>query len=105
VRLGASVAGTLVLLAWGEWQNRQWSRTLVRDPDGRPEVVVALGFRNPQPSVNVVNRWRVGAALRSIDPGRDTCLVLSGGVVAAGRSEARLMAENAVDRCGYSGRP
>lgn len=92
-----------MLLAWGEWQNRRWSRALVGDPTGSSEAVVVLGFRNPQPTANLVNRWRVRAALRSIDPGRETCLVLSGGAVASGRSEARLMAEYAVERCGYGG--
>jgi uncharacterized SAM-binding protein YcdF (DUF218 family) len=96
--------GVLVLLGWGEWQNRRWSRTLVGDPPGADEVIVVLGFRNPQASANLVNRWRVEAALRSVDPGRDTCLVLSGGAVASGASEARLMAAYAVDRCGYDGR-
>lgn len=67
-------------------------------------MIVVLGFRNPQPRANVVNRWRVRAALRTVDASLDTCLVLSGGAVASGVSEARLMADYAVKRCGYSGR-
>ena len=104
MRVPGAAVGVLALLVWGEWQNRRWSRTLVAEPSGDSEAVVVLGFRNPQPTANLVNRWRVRAALRSIDPGRDTCLVLSGGAVASTRSEAQLMAEYAVDRLGYSGR-
>ena len=48
MRLRGAVVGVSVLLGWGEWQNRRWSRTLVGDPPGADEVIVVLGFRSPQ---------------------------------------------------------
>lgn len=99
----AALAGLAGLLAWSERLNGRWSRTLVGDPPGTCEAIVVLGFRNPQPTANAVNRWRVRAALRSVDPRRQTRLVLSGGPTTPGRSEARVLADHAVRDCGYRG--
>lgn len=67
--------------------------------------MVVLGFRNPGDRANAVNRWRVRAGLRSLDPGPDGSeLVLCGGPTTGGRSEAELMAEYARDSLGYPGR-
>jgi uncharacterized SAM-binding protein YcdF (DUF218 family) len=89
----ASVAlGGVALLAWGEWQSWRWSRTLVGRPTGRTEAVVVLGFRNRGARANLVNRWRVRAALRSIDQGLESRLVLSGGPVGSAVPEARILA-------------
>ncbi|MFE0651988.1 YdcF family protein [Streptomyces sp. NPDC059534] len=84
-------------LAWGEWLNRRWSRTLVGKGEGTSEAVVVLGYRNPQPTANLVNRWRVRAGIRSLAAGspRDTRLILSGGAIGGAVSEARLMADYA----------
>ncbi|MBO0841021.1 MAG: YdcF family protein [Sciscionella sp.] len=64
-----------------------------------------LGFRNKnQRRANVINRWRVRAGLRSIDPNASaTRLVFCGGSVAGMRSEADLMARYARIECGFSG--
>jgi uncharacterized SAM-binding protein YcdF (DUF218 family) len=91
-----------VVLAWSEWQHRQWSRTLVRPPTGRTEAVVVLGFRNRGARANAVNRWRVRAALRSIDPSKDSRVVFSGGAVGSSVPEARIMAAYAAE-LGYTG--
>jgi DUF218 domain-containing protein len=93
----ASVTG-VAILAWGEWINARWSRCLIGvDGSGR-EAIVVLGFRNPQDKANFINRWRVRAALRSAEPAATTsCLVFSGGAVASARSEARVMAQYAVE--------
>ena len=56
-----------VALAWGEWLNWRWSRTLVGSGEGNSEAVVVLGYRNPQPSANFINRWRVRAENSSGD--------------------------------------
>lgn len=99
-----TIAGLAGLLAWGEWQNRRWSRTLVGSPSGVSEAIVVLGFKNPQPEANFVNRMRVRSALRSIDLDADTRVIFSGGVTtSSSHSEARIMADYAVDECGYQG--
>ncbi|XUL93720.1 YdcF family protein [Streptomyces galilaeus] len=96
-RTGVAAAG-VVVLALGEWLNRRWSRTLVGDSAGDVEAVVVLGFRNPQPTANFINRWRVRAGIRSItdDGAHDTRVIFSGGTTTnCGVSEARLMADYA----------
>ncbi|MFE5308974.1 YdcF family protein [Isoptericola sp. NPDC056605] len=99
----AGVSGLAAVLAWSEWLNRRWSRTLVADAAGPTQAVVVLGFRNPGPAANVVNRWRVRAGLRSIDPAARARLVLSGGTTTSRRSEARVLADHAVGVLGYDG--
>ncbi|SEF00873.1 DUF218 domain-containing protein [Streptomyces sp. 3213] len=100
-----AVAGT-VILAWGEWLNRRWSRTLVGDNEGATEAVVVLGYRNPQATANLINRWRVRAGVRSLteDGGHDTRLIFSGGTTTIGGvSEARLMADYARSALEFTG--
>ncbi|MFI6464074.1 YdcF family protein [Streptomyces sp. NPDC050528] len=81
-------------LAWGEWLNGRWSRVLVGNSEGASEAVVVLGYRNPQATANLINRWRVRAGIRSIaaDGGRRTCVIFSGGAPGKGTAEAQLMA-------------
>ncbi|MFE0703758.1 YdcF family protein [Streptomyces sp. NPDC058872] len=95
-RTGLAVAGAAAL-AWGEWLNRRWSRTLVGHAEGPVEAVVVLGYRNPRDRANLVNRWRVRAGIRSLAAGRtrDARLVFSGGAVGGDVPEARLMAQYA----------
>lgn len=92
-------------LAWGEWLNWRWSRTLVRNGEGAAEAVVVLGFRNPQASANVINRWRVRAGIRSIatDSAHGTRVIFSGGATSGGASEARVMADYAKSVLGFDG--
>lgn len=92
----------VAVLAWAEWQQHQWSRALVAPRTGRTEALVVLGFRNRGARANVVNRWRVRAALRSVDPDRETTLVLSGGPVGSAVPEARVLAAYARER-GWAG--
>lgn len=98
-RTGVAVAGACALL-WSEWLNRRWSTTLVGHAEGPADAVVVLGFRNPQATANVVNRWRVRAGVRSAGGAR---LILSGGAVGGATSEARLMADYAKSRLAYDG--
>ncbi|ANZ42463.1 GdmH transporter [Lentzea guizhouensis] len=95
------VAG-VVVLAWGEWLNRRWSRALVERGEGGSEAVVVLGYRNPRPTANVVNRWRVRAGLRSVS-GEGTRVIFSGGAAGGGATEARLMADHAKSVLGFTG--
>ncbi|MBM7389777.1 uncharacterized SAM-binding protein YcdF (DUF218 family) [Clavibacter michiganensis] len=102
----ASVGG--VLLA-SEWIHRLASTRGLGVSPGRPdgavgrEAVVVLGFGNAGPRANRINRFRVRAALRSIDPQADaTALVLCGGSVMGDDSEARILARYARE-LGYAG--
>ena len=82
------------LLLWGELVHWRSSRRLVGVATGGSEAIVVLGYRDTGPSrANAINRWRVRAALRSIDPSAiRSVLVLCGGTVAGQVSEAELMA-------------
>ncbi|MFF5302512.1 YdcF family protein [Streptomyces sp. NPDC013161] len=95
-RTGLAMAGAAAL-AWGEWLNWRWSRVLVGNGEGASEAVVVLGYRNPQATANVINRWRVRAGIRSIaaDGGRRTRVIFSGGAPGRGTAEAQLMADYA----------
>jgi uncharacterized SAM-binding protein YcdF (DUF218 family) len=101
----AAVSSLLIaVFAWGEWESCKISRLHTREVHGKTEVILVPGYRNPGQKPNVVNRWRVKAALRSIDPGYDTTIIFSGGSPAGGVSEAELMAEYA-RKLGYKGTP
>ncbi|MFX0574850.1 YdcF family protein [Nocardia nepalensis] len=92
-RTAFAVAGATALV-WGEWLNWRWSRALVGNGGGVSEAVLVLGFRNPQATVNVINRWRVRAGLRSI-ASDDNRVIFSGGATSDGATEAQLMADYA----------
>jgi len=71
---------------------------------GVSEAVVVLGYRNPQATANIVNRWRVRAGLRSVTAhSGDTCVIFSGGSTTGGASEAQLMADYAKSVLGFDG--
>ncbi|GAA3939271.1 hypothetical protein GCM10023085_20930 [Actinomadura viridis] len=92
-------------LAWGEWLNWRWSRTLVGDSGGAAEAVVVLGYRNPQATANLINRWRVRAGIRSIaaDSTQAARVIFSGGATGSGAAEARLMADYARSVLAFDG--
>ncbi|MER6380607.1 YdcF family protein [Streptomyces sp. NPDC001250] len=92
-RTGLAMAG-VAALAWGEWLNWRWSRVLVGNSEGASEAVVVLGYRNPQATANLINRWRVRAGIRSVsaDRAQGTRVVFSGGATSGGAAEAQLMA-------------
>jgi hypothetical protein len=66
--------------------------------------VVVLGYRNPRPTVNAVNRWRVRAGIRSVTAdGRATVVIFSGGATGSSAAEAELMADYAQSVLGFDG--
>jgi hypothetical protein len=119
----ATSAGLVALvLGWGEWEHWRASGRFLGDglgdvpggvssgvPSGLPEdrateAVVVLGFRNRGSRANYINRYRVRAALRSIDPSAaQSMLVFCGGSVASPVAEAELMSRYARDALGYTG--
>ncbi|MFF1459397.1 YdcF family protein [Streptomyces sp. NPDC058330] len=103
-RAGLALAG-VAALAWGEWLNWRWSRAAVGSGGGASEAVVVLGYRNPQPAANFINRWRVRAGVRSVaaDKGRDTCVIFSGGETSNCAAEAQLMADYAKSVLAFDG--
>lgn len=103
MRYQLSGPALIAVAAWGEWQNRKWSRTVVGAARGRSEAVVILGCRNRRHDANFINRWRVRSGLRSIDPAALTRLIFSGGATTSTRTEASILADYAVNKCGYSG--
>ncbi|WP_458689677.1 YdcF family protein [Nocardia tengchongensis] len=91
-------------ILWGEWENWRASRRLVGSATGPTEAVVVLGYRNPDSNANAMNRWRVRAGLRSLDPSATVSrLVLCGGACAGTTAEATLMADYATGARGYRG--
>ncbi|MFD4440334.1 YdcF family protein [Nocardia sp. NPDC058519] len=103
-RTGLTIATGVGLMLWGEWANRRASRRGVGSPRAGSEAIVVLGYRNTGSRANGMNRWRVRAGLRSIDPrATATRLVLCGGACAGPETEAALMGRYAVETCGYAG--
>ncbi|MEV4313840.1 YdcF family protein [Actinocrispum sp. NPDC049592] len=101
-----AVLGTCGVAAWGEFVHWRASRAYVHESlPARSEAVVVLGFRNVRGDrANALNRWRVRAALRSIDPTlADSILVCSGGNGTDSSSEAALLARYAVVERGFTG--
>ncbi|RSM90389.1 YdcF family protein [Kibdelosporangium aridum] len=99
------VLGILGLAAWGEFVHWRASRAHVHERlPARSEAVVVLGYRNAGGDrANALNRWRMRAALRSIDPGMaSSILVCSGASGTASVSEAALLARYAAER-GFTG--
>lgn len=74
-----------------------------RPGDRRRESVIVLGYGNRGPRANYVNRFRVRAGLRSMDPDAESTLVLCGGTVEGPEPEADIMARYARGECGYRG--
>ncbi|MCZ1011336.1 YdcF family protein [Streptomyces lydicus] len=103
-RTGLVMAGAAAL-AWGEWLNWRWSRTLVGNSGGAAEAVVVLGYRNPQATANFISRWRVRAGMRSIGAGgaRETRVIFSGGPAGSVVAEAQLMADYATSVLEFDG--
>ncbi|MGB3374620.1 MAG: YdcF family protein [Microbacterium sp.] len=67
-------------------------------------AVVVLGYRNRGDRINVVNRFRVRAGIRSLDPdAAANVLVLCGGAVGGRVSEAVLMEHYARTELHYAG--
>ncbi|MFC8431372.1 YdcF family protein [Streptomyces sp. NPDC057253] len=103
---GPAVA-VVAALAWGEWLNWRWSRTLLGQREGPSVAVVVLGYRNPRATANAINRWRVRAGLRSLaaDDARASRVILSGGAPGADgcATEAQLMADYARSVLGFDG--
>jgi uncharacterized SAM-binding protein YcdF (DUF218 family) len=93
-----------VLLASEAIHRLASTRGLGRPPgEGGREAVVVLGFGDAGPRANRVNRYRVRAALRSVDPrAASTVLVLCGGSVMGDEPEARILARFARE-LGYRG--
>ncbi|MEU6327980.1 YdcF family protein [Streptomyces sp. NPDC047049] len=104
-RTGLAMAGAAAAIAWGEWWNWRWSRTLVGTSGGAAEAVVVLGYRNPQATANFINRWRVRAGIRSLtaDGARATRVIFSGGAAGGVAAEAQLMADYATSVLGFDG--
>ncbi|MFD6397049.1 YdcF family protein [Nocardia sp. NPDC060249] len=103
-RTRLTIATGVGLMLWGEWANRRASRRGVGPPRSGSEAVVVLGYRNTGARANGMNRWRVRAGLRSIDPrAPETRLVLCGGACAGPETEAALMGRYAVETRGYAG--
>ncbi len=103
-RTRVAIAATLLFLLWGEWTNWRASRRFTGTVTGGSEAVLVLGYRNSGTRANAMNRWRVRAGLRSLDPAATgSRLVLSGGACAGPQSEAALMAGYATGVRGYRG--
>jgi uncharacterized SAM-binding protein YcdF (DUF218 family) len=101
--------GLAAVIAWSEIVHWRASRAGVRAArPARSEAVVVLGSRNRSSErANALNRWRVRAALRSVDQAvSSSVLVCSGGVTSRDSpvSEASLLARYAVVELGFPGR-
>lgn len=99
-------AVAIAVMLWGEFEHWRSSRRRMGSRPGRSgtgEAVLVLGYRNRGSRANIINRWRVRAALRSCQPPGPSRLVLCGGPVGGNVAEAELMACYARDSYGYTG--
>jgi uncharacterized SAM-binding protein YcdF (DUF218 family) len=65
------------------------------------EAVIVLGFPPRRDGrTNAVQRWRCRIAVRSLDPGRSSVLIMTGAATRGHRSEAEVMAGYARDMLG-----
>jgi len=104
--VGIAITLIVALLGWGEWVHwRSSSRWLgSRSSGAGREAIVVLGYGNRGNRANYLNRYRVRAGLRSVDPNAtETVLVFCGGGVHSSVTEAELMAGYARDELGYTG--
>ncbi|MEJ1087339.1 YdcF family protein [Microbacterium sp. Mu-80] len=123
-RIAAAVcAAASAVWLWAEYVDRRASSRRLgapapisttasrRPPTGGPavgsprtDVVVVLGFRNRGERANIVNRFRVRAGIRSLDPTTaQQLLVLCGGAVGGEITEAEVMQRYARDVLGFAG--
>jgi uncharacterized SAM-binding protein YcdF (DUF218 family) len=101
----AAFAAILVAAEAVHWRasGRRLGPETARVPNS--EAVIVLGFTNRGERANYLNRYRVRAGLRSLDPEvRESVLVLCGGGVGGDVPEAQLMARYARNQRGYAGR-
>ncbi|SDH64697.1 DUF218 domain-containing protein [Leifsonia sp. 98AMF] len=108
LRTVATVLGGLVCVAlvFGEATHWRASRRRLGNgkSEGRAEAIVVLGYKNAGTRANYMNRYRVRAGLRSMDPeAQASTLVLCGGPVGGQTPEAVLMESYARDALGYAG--
>lgn len=104
VLVAASTAAAI--LAFGEVSHWRASRRRLGSAArvGAREAIIVLGYRNAGTRANFLNRSRVRAALRSIDPAATTSVVVFCGGAARGPvPEAELMEAYARVDCGYTG--
>lgn len=103
-----AAAGVLLVgtLGWSEWVHARSNGRRLGDvaPHGGREAIVVLGYRNRGRRANYINRYRLRAALRSIDVDRDeSVIVLCGGAVGGAVAEADLLLRHLRDVLGYDG--
>ena len=115
VTIAAVGAAAAAVLVWGEvvhWRSSR--RRLGGQPAPGPrEAVVVLGYRNRTDRANLINRYRVGAGIRSQSrtsqspasqrPTSQGVLVLSGGSVGGPIPEAEVMARYAREVLHFKG--
>jgi len=104
---GALLLGATILVLAELAHARANGRRLGEEPQERAvrkEAVVVLGYGNRGERANLMNRYRVRAGIRSLDPeATERVLVLCGGAVRGDVAEAELMAGYARDELGYRG--
>jgi vancomycin permeability regulator SanA len=108
VILGVVAAGAVLGVVVVELSHYLAMRAMAASfPGGRPdrgeasEAVIVLGFpprRDGQ--TNAIQRWRCRIAVRSLDPGRSSALIMTGAATNGPRSEAEVMAGYARDALG-----
>ena len=106
--LGVVAAGALLGVVVAELSHYLAMRGVVascragRSAQGRiSEAVIVLGFPPRRDGrTNAAQRWRCRIAVRSLDPGRSSTLIMTGAATRGRRSEAEVMASYAQDILG-----
>lgn len=103
--VAAVIGAALGAVVWSEWVHaRASTRRLgtARIGERGHGVVVVLGFADPGPTANSINRWRARMAVRSAVPGSST-IITSGGSIRGSVAEATLVARHIRSDLGWDG--
>jgi uncharacterized SAM-binding protein YcdF (DUF218 family) len=104
---GVGIGLLAAAFAFGEITHLRSSRRRLGSGSGAgsDQIILVLGYRNRGTRANGLNRFRVRAGLRSIDPtGASAVVIFCGGAVAGDVPEARVLDDYAREELGYTGR-
>lgn len=101
----AGVAGVFALAEITHWASSRRRLGTMRSTAGSDQIIVVLGYGNRGERANGINRFRVRAGLRSIDPrARSAVVIFCGGAVAGRSAEAVILERYARRELGFTGR-
>lgn len=101
----AGLAGIFAFAEITHWASSRRRLGTTRSTAGSDQIIVVLGYGNRGERANGINRFRVRAGVRSIDPrARSAVIIFCGGAVAGSSAEAVVLERFARRQLGFTGR-